>query len=60
VRVTEELVVELVRGLMWFSCCELLLLEAGSWGMGTVWEPKGRGMSAFESRYQKTQQAVQT
>jgi hypothetical protein len=28
--------------------------EAGSWGMGTVREPRGRGTSAVESRYQKT------
>jgi hypothetical protein len=33
-----SLVSEWVIWLLRFSCCELLLLEAGSWGMGTVWE----------------------
>jgi hypothetical protein len=40
-----------LRGLLRFSPCELLLLEAGSWGMGTVPEPRGRGTSAVGSRY---------
>jgi hypothetical protein len=40
-------------GLLRFSPCELLL-EAGSWGKGIVPEPRVRGMSAFESRYQAT------
>jgi hypothetical protein len=31
------------------SCCELLLLEAGSWGMGIVQEPRVRGMSASQA-----------
>jgi hypothetical protein len=45
---------KLVRGLLQFNCCELLLWEAGSWGTGTVREPRGRGTSAVESRYQAT------
>jgi hypothetical protein len=49
-----EWVSELVRGLLRFSPCELLLLEAGSWGTGTVQERKGGGTSAIGSRYQKT------
>jgi hypothetical protein len=44
---------ELVRELQ-FSHCGLLLLEAGSWGMGIVWEPRVRGMSAVRSCYQAT------
>jgi hypothetical protein len=42
---------EWVRGLLRFSPCELLLLEAGSWGTGIVREPRGRGTSAVGSRY---------
>jgi hypothetical protein len=37
-----------------FSRCELLLLEAGSWGTGIVREPKVRGTAAAGSRYQAT------
>jgi hypothetical protein len=44
---------ELVRGLLLFSPCELMLLEAGSWCTGIVREPRIRGMSAVGSRYQK-------
>jgi hypothetical protein len=43
-----------VRGLLQFSPSELLLLEAGSWGMGTVRQPRVRGTSAFGSHYQAT------
>jgi hypothetical protein len=43
---------EVVRGLLWFSPCELLLLEAGSWGTGIVWEPGVRGTSAVGDRDQ--------
>jgi hypothetical protein len=32
----------------------MLLLEAGSRSTGTILEPKGRGMSAVGSHYQKT------
>jgi hypothetical protein len=42
------------RGLLQFSRCEPLLLEAGSWGMGIVREPRVRGMSVVVSRYQTT------
>jgi hypothetical protein len=31
-----ELVTELVRGLLQFIRCDLLLLEAGSWGRGQI------------------------
>jgi hypothetical protein len=48
-----ELVGELVRGLLRFSPCELLLLEAGSWGRGQFGNT-GRGTSAVGSRYQTT------
>jgi hypothetical protein len=48
------LVSEWVRVLLWFSPCELLLWEAGSWSMGTVQEPWGWGMSAIRSHYQVT------
>jgi hypothetical protein len=45
---------EPVSGVLIFSPCEVLLLESGSWETGTVREPRGRGTSAFESRYQAT------
>jgi hypothetical protein len=45
---------ELIRELLRFSPCELLLLEAGSSGTGTVREPRVRGRSAVRSRYQST------
>jgi hypothetical protein len=48
------LVGEWVRGLLRFSPCELLLLEAGSWGTRIVREPRVRGTSAVRSRYQAT------
>jgi hypothetical protein len=35
-----ELVGELVRGLLRFNLCELLLLEAGSWGWGQFGNPE--------------------
>jgi hypothetical protein len=41
-----------VRGLLQFSPCQLLLLEAGSWGTGIVREPRVRATSAFENRYE--------
>jgi hypothetical protein len=52
--ITVGLVSERVRGLLRFSRFELLLLEAGSWGMGIVREPRGRGKSCVGSRYQAT------
>jgi hypothetical protein len=33
---------------------EWIMLAAGSWGTGTVREPRGRGTSPVGSRYQKT------
>jgi hypothetical protein len=45
---------EWVRGLLRFTPCELLLLEAGSWGTGIVWESRIRGTSAVASRYRAT------
>jgi hypothetical protein len=45
---------QLVRGLLQFGRCELLLLEDGSWGTGIVREPRVRGTSAVGSRYQAT------
>jgi hypothetical protein len=39
-----------VRGLSFSH--ELLLLGAGSWGTGIVWEPRGRGTSPVGSHYQ--------
>jgi hypothetical protein len=38
--------------LLGLNHCELLLLWAGSWGQGTVWETRGRGTSTVGSRYQ--------
>jgi hypothetical protein len=38
--VSEELVDELVRELLWHSSCELLLWEAGSWGQGQFRNPE--------------------
>jgi hypothetical protein len=38
--VSEEVVSEWVRELLRFSPCELLLLEAGSWGRGQFGNPK--------------------
>jgi hypothetical protein len=49
-----ELVGEWVRRQLRFSRCELLLLEAGSWGPERVREPRGRGTFAFGSRYRAT------
>jgi hypothetical protein len=46
-----ELVGKLVRGLLQFSRCELLLLEAGSCGTWSVWEPRVRRRSTVGSRY---------
>jgi hypothetical protein len=43
---------ELVRQPLGFSCCELLLWEAGSWSWGQFREPRGRGTSAVGSRHQ--------
>jgi hypothetical protein len=43
-----------VRELLQFSHCELLLLEADSWGTGLVREPRVRGTSVVGSRYQTT------
>jgi hypothetical protein len=40
--------------LLWFSPCELLLLEAGSWGSEIVRVPKARGTFAVGNRYQTT------
>jgi hypothetical protein len=49
-----EWVSELVWGLLGFSLCKLLLLEAGSWGTGTVRESSARGTSAVRCRHQAT------
>jgi hypothetical protein len=49
-----ELVGELVRGLLQFSRYELLLLEAGSRGTGTVLEPRERETSSVGKRYKAT------
>jgi hypothetical protein len=49
-----EFVERSVKGMVQFSHCELLPLEAGSWGTGIVWEPRVRETSAIGSRYQKT------
>jgi hypothetical protein len=43
-----------VRVLLQFSRCELLLLEVGSWGTGTVREHWGKGTPAVGSCYQAT------
>jgi hypothetical protein len=48
------LVSEWVRGPLRFSPSELLLLEAGGWGIGIVQEPRVRGMSTDGSCYQAT------
>jgi hypothetical protein len=53
-RGTSWLVSEWIRGLLRSSPCEPLLLEAGSWGTGIVREPRVRGTSAVECRYQIT------
>jgi hypothetical protein len=45
---------EWVIGVLQFSPCQLLLLEAGSWGTGIVREPRVRGTSSLGSRYQTT------
>jgi hypothetical protein len=45
---------QLVKGLLQFSPCELLLLEAGSRGTEIVRESRVRGTSAVRSRYQAT------
>jgi hypothetical protein len=42
-----ELVGELVGGLLRFSFCKPLLLEGGSWGKNIVREPRVRGTSAI-------------
>jgi hypothetical protein len=43
-----------IRELLRFSRCELLLLQAGSWGMGTVRELRTKGTSAIGNCYQAT------
>jgi hypothetical protein len=43
-----------VRGLLQFSSCEPLLLEAGSWGTQVVRKPRLTGTSAIESSYRIT------
>jgi hypothetical protein len=48
------LVSESVRELLWFSPCELLLLEVGTRSSEIVREPRVRGTSAVGSRYQRT------
>jgi hypothetical protein len=48
------LVSEWVRGLLRFSPCELLLLEAGLWETRIDREPRGSGTSAVGSLYRKT------
>jgi hypothetical protein len=40
---------KIVRGLLRFSPCDLLLLEAGNCDTGTVREPRGRGTSPLEA-----------
>jgi hypothetical protein len=45
---------EFVKGLLRFSPCEPLLLEAGSSRSGIIREPRVSGTSAVESRYQST------
>jgi hypothetical protein len=40
---------ELVTGLLWFSHCELLLLEAGSWGLGEFGKPQDRECPPLEA-----------
>jgi hypothetical protein len=41
-------------GLLRLSPCELLVVEAGSWGMGITWEPRVRGTCVIQMRYQTT------
>jgi hypothetical protein len=55
---TSWLVSESVRGLLRLNPCELLLLEAGSWGTGILRKPRIRGTSAVGSRYQATADEV--
>jgi hypothetical protein len=43
-----------IRGLLRYSCSELLLWEEVSWGIGAVREPKGRKISVVWSRRQTT------
>jgi hypothetical protein len=45
---------ELVRELLRFSLCELLLLEDSNWCKEIMLEPRVRGTTAFGSRYQAT------
>jgi hypothetical protein len=47
-----KLVGWVIRELLQVSCCESMLLDAGSWGTSTVREPRIRGSSAVGSRYQ--------
>jgi hypothetical protein len=54
VECSELFVDQSVRGLLQFSRCELLLLEAGSCGTGIVREPRVREPSNFGSPYQTT------
>jgi hypothetical protein len=56
--VGELVVSESGRGLLQFSPCELLLLEAGSSGTRPVQEPRGRGTSAIGSHYQYTGEGI--
>jgi hypothetical protein len=46
-------VIQLVRELH-VSHFQLLLLEVASWGMGIIPEPRVKGTSSIDSRYQAT------
>jgi hypothetical protein len=47
-------VTEIIRELLRFSHCELLLCEAGSLRPGIVREPRGKGTPTIENHYRAT------
>jgi hypothetical protein len=49
VELSELLSSPLVKGLLQFSRCELLLLEGGSQGTGIDWEPRIRETPTIEA-----------
>jgi hypothetical protein len=53
--VSEKLVDELVRGLLQFSCCGLMLWETGSWGRGQFRIPQEKKCSPLEAATQQQQ-----
>jgi hypothetical protein len=59
-REVSKSVSELVRRLLQFSCCELLLSEAGRGGWGHFWKENAHHLEAVTRRMAKIHQAEET